>query len=651
MELLERDTKLAKEIKQDFKPASTLELSNTTKILSFISAPRQLSGALSLVATSLSGLSFPATIGFMASAIATHSLLTKMIFGGNTLRAATFLEVEHLSRLQVVGGLPSMILPLVINALNSISTNNAVVAKNALLNLLSYENHFSYLGIGNHFLIKDLLRHIKELNPQQIIVFPLSYMNGDGGHIILGSLQRTNNDKYILRIHNGGEGLEFHYHRYENKTGREIFQTTLEFVDIDFCELERFIPEAASIHACKLNNNAKKLYKLFLMFKSNVMPPSEDPRLWMRMQIGPSCSGYAIKCFLKFILSPSEYKQFSHNLLDLAINNLDEDFQRSWLYQTDNHNLVREELYAKRARIFKMPTETVEKKVTLLSNVGRKIEKKIWGLFFPLSALVSSPTGHLGCDDDSFEMMGHLPYFKSLTESFAQIDANKNYISIQHQHLSGITNRIKPSLRNIINFRIIFETFFKELPMHLYTSQEQKKMHDIRLDLIQRTEDFRGYQLYSLYKIVFKKFKFNIRESLANDLMQVVHHLKKNNFCGARQVLNNIYLSFNNIPKELPLSQREDYIYVICQTLYLEDSVKLDDIEIRGGLSMIFLKMGLELPQFLNKHLSMYRDWRLDKSFPDSPWRQAILDYNESRSINRCAFQTEMPNKLLIRQR
>ncbi|MBX9743947.1 MAG: hypothetical protein K2X08_01910, partial [Chlamydiales bacterium] len=297
---------------QSFQP------SLLAKTLSQITAPGALAACAVLGTTIMGGASWWVAMASAGLTIAAERILADVISEG-TLRASVFIEADRLS-LETVqeGGLLTITIPPVLEGLAAVPSKESRIAKNCLESILNYENYFNLLGIANHVLVSDFINKISELKPGQQIGTSFSWLGlRNGSHIILGSIERKENGRFIVRFHNGGDGLEYHYNMTHSTTRTKLYQTTLEIDEVEEENLALFMKQVASLRAVGLNHDSSKVYEAILSLKGNILPPRKDPRFWSREQIGSSCSGFAIRCFLQTLLTPEDLTRFDLQFLSL----------------------------------------------------------------------------------------------------------------------------------------------------------------------------------------------------------------------------------------------------------------------------------------------------------------------------------------------
>ena len=600
------------------KPAASFDPSFSTKLLSSLVAPRSLGSLIAGGVALMAGGTLPFCVAAGGAYAAAHNLFIRIVGGGNPMRSAVFSEADHLSRMEIQGGLPFVTLPPMLKALERMSTANAAAAKNVLEGVLRYENCFNYLGINNSFLIDDFIRTVGNLKPGQKLGMPLSNMNLWGScHIIIGSIERDPNGTFLLRIHNAGDGLEFHYERYEKETRRKLHQTTLEIADIAMPELEQFIRTAASNQSFRWGNSVERLYRSIPALKGRILPPSSDERLWMRSQMGNSCSSYSIKCFYRSILSEEEYRTFKILYLSEAVSSIRKDLLSGPYYtKTKEHQVAYDELRSKLARYGGHDPGPVVVSSSFLSNAASKIQKKFWDFFFPLN-FVSASSLRLGLDSFSFHRVGKHPEYREMMVPFEEAEIKRG-------------GRLPGEAEALDRFKIAFESVYRKLNLSLFSTQERKLLERIREGLMRQPE---SYLLDQFFEITFSKKKKELTDPGAQKLMEVISHLKNNLLGPARECLEKF--TRLNQGSTWTKEQKEQYEFVLCQILYIPDSIILEDMDVRAGIAIAFLEQEIDVHEYLQRNLDFYRDLRLDKVFPNSPWAHDIKRYLAQKAIVR----------------
>lgn len=626
-------------------PAASFQPSRTTRLMSYLTSPKTIAGAIGAGAAALAGCAAPACLVAGGAVVTIQQLFIKAVTGGKTLRSATYIQADHLARLNIQGGFRSIIIPPVLQALEKMDGINALKARNALQSFLTFEDYFDYLGINNHFLLQDFIQKVQQLQPGQLVAWTLSYMTlPPGGHVILGSIDCTEKGKYRLSIHNGGDGVEsYHYCRYDKESGRKLYQTTLEIGDIELPELTTFIKAAAANQAFRRGNSAKKLYELTPVLKGKFLPPTQDPRYWLRTQMGNSCSGYSVKCFLKTILTPEEYYTIRKLFLQNSVDSLKNGLQNGWFFEkTENHEVVLKELNAKLMRL--EGTEqgrTAIFKHSLAASIASNVQGKFWAGIFPMS-YVAANAMKLGKDSFNFNRLLKHKFFKKLNDSYGEVVKAREW----SKNFRALENSQKAFQSELIDF-------YQKMDKSKFLEKEKSELENCILEIQEKGKvmkfnfDNQSCILARFSEIVFSKFKMDLVDPLAIKLKGVIDHLNTENFKEARAQLESAFkLGVLNGDK-LTEKQKEEYEFVLCQTLYLNESVTLEDMELRAGLAIFFKKMEFELPSFLSKNIDFYQELRLDKAFPNSSWIKMILEHLKSSRWFPTEFRVLAPKSLI----
>jgi len=589
--------------------------SYSTQFISNLTAPKTLSAVTSISITAFFGCSTVTHLASVGGVIAIQSLFTKILSGGNTIRAAVFTEAEHLSRRTLQGGFPYFTIPPMLAALKEMKSSNALIAKNCLTSILEYEKKFDYLGINNHFLIRDLIQKISTLKPKQILGISLSWMNLFGGHVIAGSVECKSDMRFILRVYNAGDGCEQHHTKVDDK-GKKLIQTTLEIDEIDLANLIEFIKITSTFHAFRSGHNSKVLYEAVEALNGKILPPSSDKRLWMQGQTGNSCSGYAFKCLLKSILSKEEFREYKVIFLREAVDHLKNKLQNGWFWEkTEEHQIAYKDLSLKLTSLTQDKIDCdIHLKPSRLSCLSSKFQNKFWNFVFPLT-ISSFFSLKLGMDYRDYLMVGELSNFKDLKESFENLE-NRIFFFASKEKKERLIN----------NFRKAFLNHYKKIKRELYSKEDLKKLDEIENFFLNKdkTGCF-SVRLQRFYEIFLKKqTNISIKNSEAKNTLKFLNLLKDQKFDQARDVLTELYNSKKNNQSynKLTVTDLDEFVLASCQILYLKDSLTLEDFDLRAGLAILFKEMEIKQPEYLSRNLYFYNRFRLDKIFPDSPWKE-----------------------------
>lgn len=586
-----------------------------SRVLSEITAPRTLVTGATLGAAILVGASLPFAVAAAGLGFAAQQIATKVLSGGDVLRSAAFVEADYLSILSIRGGLPTITIPPILETLGQMPSEDAQVAANCLEGLLNYENQVDFMGINNTVLVNELIEHVNQLQPGQKAALSFSFMNSKGGgHIVIGSIERKENGKSIVRFHNGGLGLDYHYERREAETDNTIYQTTLEVDEVDEENLIPFIRQVCALHAFRPDHDESKLYQSILLLKGKILPPSSDPRLWSRVQEGMSCSGYSLRCFLQSILTPKTLHEFDIRFLTDSTAKLKEGIKNGWFWdQTAQHMMAYQEL---RGRLIRMggedPGPLEEALPSRMSDLTSKAQKTFWGLFFP-------PPIFSGLCYNEFERIGAV-HFEELHASFIDTtDFNINF-----------SRSVEEKKAAISKFQEQFDLFCKDLDRSLF-SEDDLKIIDKHSE-----EGYQQLALQHIYKTLFSNLDYTLHDEGAVKLLKAIDHLKRKDFPKARKKLEKVYHLTNTL-QNISSETAKDYAHAMIHMLYLRTPTEeLEDLELRAAATAILTKLKDKVADKKNKYfthttlfynsLKFYRNLRLDKEFPESPWVRDIFD-------------------------
>lgn len=604
---------------------SSFQPSFLARTLSQFTAPRTLVTCGALGVAILCGASIPIALGAAGIALAAQQVATKIVSGGDVLRSAVFMEAEPLSIVSVKGGLPIITIPPMLEALRLVDSPDARIAVNCLENLLNYETNFNLLGISNAPLVNELIHHVINLEPGQKTALPFSYMHPkEGGHIIIGSVEKKDGGKFIVRFHNGGQGLNNHYNKVESATGNRLYQTTLEIDDVEEFNLIPFIHQMTSLNVFRSNHKFSDVYGSILLLKGNVLPPSSDSRLWTRAQEGMSCSGYSLRCFLLSILTPESFREFEFKFLTLATAKLKDEIENgSFWNQTSEHKIAYHELRGKLIRIGGTdPGQLENVSTSQLANVASKAQALFWSRFF------SPPFFTHGMCGDEFERIG-LIFYEELHSSY--IRAIESYTVVNDVFKIKTDEETKADKNK---FNRLFKKFVENIDSSLFSGNDLAEIDDY----INRNAF--NIPLQNIYKTSFSNLEFISTEENVLKLLRGVEHLKKKEYPAARKELENVYRQVESL-ESISSETAKEYAYAMCKMLYFLNypAEQLEDIELRAAAAVIFAKLAekasdkgkefLKLSGIFERSLENYRKHRLEKEFPNSPWSEDIYKMHD----------------------
>ncbi|MEM1282504.1 MAG: hypothetical protein AAGG81_03015, partial [Chlamydiota bacterium] len=518
------------------------------------------------------------------------------VTGGETLRPAVFIGAEHLSEEKIQGGLPYLTIPPLLEALEKIDSLNSKIAKSCLEDVLEYEKNISQLGICNQFLINDLENKIKSLKPKQILGVSLAVMWTFSGHVVMGSIERKENGKFLLRVHNAGDGRQHHYTKREN--GRELIQT-YETEEIEEDDLIDFMRVATSLRTFRPSHDTGTLYYALKELNGNKLPESENPSLWNPSQTGYSCSGHSYKCFIKSILSEKEFEQFEKTFLSQAVNRLQNGLENGYFWEkSEKHQMALKDLSLELSRLTHEncpPPEHYEP--STLSEMTAAIDEQFWKLIFR---------------KNNFEWDINEAYYAAIDLKFFE-----NFKEAQRIRASEmLVSRKKKKYKNLA------DDFYSKLNEENYTNEEWKFINDVLKNLFPNCYSEKG----KLFKIIYtKELNISLVDEKAIEMKNIIQLLSENKLKEARKSLSTLYPTITS--ENLSDSNRDEMIAIFCDSFSLQDPNTLEDIELRAGLASTFKKLGLELPTIQVSQLKKYRGMKLNEVFPESPWRQDCESY------------------------
>ena len=651
-------------------PVFTPSLS--AKCLGELTAPRTLVAGGTLGAMMLAGASLPVSIIAGGVALGSQKLFTKVVSGGDVLRPVVFVAADHLAEPQIQGGLPTLTIPPVLEALNAMQTEDSVLAKKCLQSILNYENYFNVLGVSNGILVADLIKTIRRLRPGQQIALPFSWMNiKSGGHIIIGSIERKKNRNFIVRVHNGGDGLlGSHHWKKDAETGCRLYQTTLEIDDVSKARIAPFIKQITSLHAFRLSHDSAAVYQSLLLLDGRILPPNSDQRFWSREQRGQSCSGYSVKCFLRTLLMPQSFQEFERHFLSQSAARLKTGIETGWFWEaTSEHRSTYAEIRSKLLRLGEDSQDLIENvKTTRLAQISLNIGKSFWHLFF-------QKAGERVYFDDSIRII-NLRQFHKLNMAFrkvipvadkieaAKVAEAQGFDSAQWQSKAG--DRARKLLRNYSRLSRAYAQFSKEF-RQLRTSLDRSEISREDLSKLNRYAalildqtchgplDSQWKQTTGLFfGALFPYIKYRITDSGAQQLLQAVVCLKQNKMREARVILEQVYARVEALSHVSP-ELAEQYEYVMIDIFRGRAPKTLEEMELHAAVGVILAEVRVKLsihiqhvkfgkervPHLtaspnLDYCLSEYLVFRLDQEFPESPWKTSIFDHylQSQRPIN-----------------
>lgn len=378
-----------------------------------------------------------------------EQILKDCLFPRDDLKAAIFIGSEHLSKDGLQGAFPSEILPLIIEALKKLDFPNARVAVKLFENILNDE---TYLADIRNFAAPASHRQeiIRKLKPGEFTCwYAPSFF-----HAMYASLYRKEDGKFLVRIHNGGQGVESHYSI--DVGSNRYYQTAYEIDEVEESKVLEFIKELTEFRRDR-NSKTKDLYKILIPKLGGIkLDRNPDPRLWSLPQIGGSCSGYSAYCLIKSILSVSEFEQFEDAILNTSADFLEIGLNSSWRFwkKTPYHAQALKEI---RIRLFKSgKTKTPFPKMPNPSRplLSRIFSRMMWVGSMVRSRLIQNPMVALNAC-----LFGRSSYKKTKAE---------------------LLKILSPLLLNPRLFKMLFSSDETSLLIQLYGTMEG---NDLRIEL------------------------------------------------------------------------------------------------------------------------------------------------------------------------
>lgn len=596
--------------------------SSMTKILSSITRVESLVSFSSLSVSIITGYGIFPPLAVCAIIFTIYNLFARIVSGGAWLRSTVFSQAEHLSRMTIQGGLPTMTLPPMIQTLRKIGLYEAAMC---LQDVLNYERSCDRLGIHPHLLTQDLVASITKLPTGKMMGISLNSLELFGGHVMMGSIERKENSSFILRIHDGGDSSTFHYSAID-KNGRIVIQSTLEIDEIALENLIDFVRYTSTFHHFRKGNDFTKIYKAIPLLHGKILPPKNiDSSCWLIPQTGTSCSGYSFKCFLHFILSKDQLKKYECCFLESAVENIKESLFNGFLWErTKKHQIALRELSITLNSKKKLELPHIDDRETFCFNpLVEKIEHTFWSMIFPID-FARCQFQQLGVNVDDYWAVGTLPCFKLLHESLLQIK-DKNAVKQKHARID--------------DFLQAYSDFLQQMNEEAYSKDERIKLDQISAELSQGNS-FSSFSstIKEFYQLTFKKeFTLDLSHPLINSLFECITNLKECSFQKARTLLETVMLKSRIFEESLS----DQLAFLSFLTLDLEEAVLMEEIELRAALSYFFISSKIPPPSYLLKNLQLYQNLRLDKIFRKSIWRESLKTYFLERRQD-CLDKTQL---------
>ena len=577
------------------------------------------------------------------------------------MKSSTFMLADYLvDGTGIDGAFYSMILPLYIEALHKITTDDAVTAKHCLQGLYHYDQYFDRLGFFNKLIIEDLIQHVLNLKPGQSTLLDFSSLSLRAPHTMIGSIQRKDESTFIVRLHNGGIGTHFHYKRVDPTTGNKIIQTTLEIDNVNESNISPFIKAIALQNAYRLSNRVKGIYDSLKILQGRLSPASEDARFWSRAQMGGSCTGYAIKCYLKSTLSPETFIEFEHKLLTLSTHCLRTIYNHG-LWRPDYYqHVIYEELRQKQLRLgletpdsfdpFQLVTTKdpsnllAEKSISFIkTQIGQGFILPNWGAL----------------DTYEYRRVTNLNFFNQIIASFDVLGSLENEKGLLEQVLQAK----QKAKEELIKFNQAIErTILSEADRATLDACVSslisgfEKPHLMASGLYYSVTNHHAFNLWSMFKILFPYMPYKISSQEALQLWDSLKFLMGGDLTTTRNLLEKIFPVIE-AKQSISFEEARDYEYILIYALEMQAPLKLEALDLSAGFVYMLYKLHdkilpertgtynlLSTSTYLSTFLERYRDYRVDREFPTSPWKRAIFDLHMANP-NYTPSELELPKE------
>lgn len=202
-----------------------------------------------------------------------------------------------------------------------------------------------------------IFQQLDQMATSESIIIPLAKNTTNTGHCILCEILKTDNG-YHLKIHNTGNGLEYHYSKEsENK---EYHQLTLEINGISIEAFKNAISEILNEE-----QSVGQFYTQTLTgLQGTKMPPSNDNRIWAKAQLGGSCTASVMLAAGRSSLTKEEFQRLKIKLrtemiLEYAHFLKNENFQ-SPIYKIIGLEMVKKWEHALNKNKVRVPAKSVD---------------------------------------------------------------------------------------------------------------------------------------------------------------------------------------------------------------------------------------------------------------------------------------------------
>lgn len=495
-------------------------------------------------------LSAPLALLAGLSSYRLYHLFMNIVSGGPTLRGAVFTSSEQLSKSYVRGGMPTITLGPMIEALKSCTSQKALELAEALESVYQYQNSLSLIFGSTASLDDQYLDYLSTIQEGKTYVFALSTMVAPapclrsyyaGSHIMAGTLERVG-DSFTVRIYNAGDGQ--HYHP---KRSYRVYQTCIEAKQISWDKFCRFFKTVSKYHAMSPCNETRFIYEAFFEMKGTLSGLLDDERLNLSAQKGASCSGYSFRCLIQGQLSPSEFLEFEKNLLKQSLKKLFRDYTEGAFYRSTDEHLIAYCSLAKRYQALEPSFEpaTLSIQNSWLRKMASKSQGVFWELFCPKEQIYRFDDG---LDEGSLSsaLLSYAP--KSLLVT--QFESTLVYFTrpkvLANQYNDFNISDLKAKATSLL--KVIEDTSSE--PFSVHSTLPEMKIHlQTLIHLIENPE--RPSEAFSNCLKALGECEFDLlREDLMylepkgplfSDLMTVFDLIRKSKTKQARRLLISIY--------------------------------------------------------------------------------------------------------------
>lgn len=520
--------------------APGLFASTALQVKTTLASPGNLVAGTLACGAVLLGASLPVVVMVGGGALVAKKLLNNVMYGGDALRPAVFIGAERMSK-HTPYGLHSMTVPPVLECVKKMSGANAERLQSCLENILFYEKHFDYSGLTNRQLVGLCKKALIDLKDGEIFALPCSSFSCSSvSHCMIAVFEKKG-DHFLITIHNSNPPA---LHYWKNAHGKKLDQTALQIDDVDLSHACTFVEELEKLHAVRSKNSAQKLYRMILpALSGKLVAPSSDPRLWDKGQIGPSCSGYSVKCLAKSLLSRDEYREFKARFLSLMIKKLADGIHshRFWEQTSDHYmilKILKLELRGCNKKYIEKDMQDILSHIddidpSFLGTLSEKVSKKIWGLW---DLFLNTHSKSKSNREDSLDLFNALNHEDCFTHRRIVIHV--------------LDNGLKATMREIDETVRKVDVLFDQIDLSAFSSAEKR-------ELIAAHDDYRKFYAKGpknsadieqlLEKITrFKAatiphYKKHFQNGFATHLLEAIQLLKDKQVKQAKSALTEAY--------------------------------------------------------------------------------------------------------------